>query len=53
MIDRTHRLSVPRQARLLGLSRAPVYYTAQPVTEADLARVRRIDELHLELPFCG
>src|SRR4029078_6160785 len=35
MIDRTHRLSVPRQARLLGLSRAPVYYTAQPATGAE------------------
>jgi putative transposase len=53
MIDRTHRLSVTRQARLLALSRASVYYVPTPVSEADLALMRRIDELHLELPFTG
>ena len=53
MIDRTHQLSVTRQARLLGLSRASVYYAPQPVPEAELAIMRRIDELHLELPFAG
>jgi len=53
MIDRSHRLSVTRQARLLGLSRAAVYYTPQPVNDADLALMRRLDELHLELPFAG
>jgi putative transposase len=53
MIDRTHELSVTRQARLLGLSRASVYYAPQPVLDAELAIMRRIDELHLELPFAG
>jgi putative transposase len=53
MIDRTHRLSVTRQARLLGLSRASVYYTSRPVPERDLVLLRRMDELHLELPFTG
>jgi hypothetical protein len=53
MIDRTHRLSVTRQARLLALSRASVYYTPAPLPAADLALMRRIDELHLELPFAG
>lgn len=53
MIDRTHRLSVTRQAGLLGLSRASVYYRARPVPEEDLALMRRLDELHLELPFAG
>ncbi len=53
MIDRTHRLSVTRQARLLGLSRASVYYAARPIGERTLALLRRIDELHLELPFAG
>lgn len=53
MIDRTHRLSVTRQARLLGLSRASVYYTARPIGEDDLALMRRIDALHLEVPFAG
>jgi putative transposase len=53
MIDRTHRLSVTRQARLLALSRASVYYTPAPVPAAELALMRRIDALHLELPFTG
>ena len=53
MIDRTHRLSVTRQAGLLGLSRASVYYVSRPVPERDLALMRRLDELHLELPFAG
>jgi len=53
MIDRTHRLSVTRQARLLALSRASVYYVPRPARDADLALMRRIDELHLELPFTG
>ena len=53
MIDRTHRVPVIRQARLLGLSRASVYYTARAVPGADLTLMRRIDALHLELPFAG
>ena len=53
MIDRSHELSVTRQARLLGLSRSSVYYTPQPVADAELAIMRCIDELHLELPFAG
>jgi putative transposase len=53
MIDDTHALSITRQARLLGLSRASVYYTPQPFAETDLVLMRRLDELHLELPFAG
>ena len=53
MIDRDHDLAVTRQAKLLGLSRAAVYYAPQPVPEPDLALMRRLDELHLELPFAG
>jgi putative transposase len=30
-----------------------VYYRAQPTSTADLALMRRIDELHLEHPFAG
>jgi putative transposase len=44
---------VARQAELLGLSRSSVYYTPRPVSERDLVLMRRIDELHLELPFYG
>jgi putative transposase len=30
-----------------------VYYQPQPTSDADLALMRRIDELHLEHPFAG
>jgi putative transposase len=53
MIDRKNRLSVTRQAQLLGLSRGAVYYLPQPVGAADLALMRRLDELHLKHPFMG
>jgi putative transposase len=53
MIDRTHHLSITRQAELLGISRGSVYYLPRPVSEADLALMRRLDELHLEYPFMG
>lgn len=53
MIDRNHELSVSRQARILGISRGSVYYLPQPASVADLALMRRIDELHLDYPFAG
>ena len=51
MINRTHALSVVRQCQLLALSRSTAYY--QPVSAADLALMRRIDELHMDHPFAG
>ena len=53
MIDRSHTLPVVRQCRILGLARSTAYYTPEPVSSADLALMRRIDELHLEHPFAG
>ena len=53
MIDRDHQLSITRQASLLNISRGAVYYLPQPVSSADLALMRRLDELHLEHPFMG
>ncbi|WP_429923254.1 IS3 family transposase [Agrobacterium vitis] len=53
MIDRVHKLSVSRQAKLLGFSRGSVYYLPRPVPDGDLALMRRIDELHLDYPFAG
>jgi putative transposase len=53
MIDRGVKLPVKRQAELLGLSRSSVYYTPRPLSQRDLMLMRRIDELHLELPFYG
>ena len=53
MIDRTHALPVVRQCQLLKLSRSTAYYQPTPVSEAELALMRRIDELHLQYPFAG
>jgi putative transposase len=53
MIDRGHELALIRQAKLLKLSRSSVYYQPRPVSPADLAIMRRIDELHLDYPFAG
>jgi putative transposase len=53
MIDRKHELSVSRQARELGISRGSIYYLPRATSVADLALMRRIDELHLEYPFAG
>ena len=53
MIDRAHDLPLTRQAQLLGLSRASLYYTPIGVSAADLAIMRRLDALHLECPFAG
>jgi putative transposase len=53
MIDRGHELALIRQAKLLKLSRSSVYYRPRPVSPADLAIMRRIDQLHLDFPFAG
>jgi putative transposase len=53
MIDRDHKLALTKQAALLGISRGSVYYEPVPVPAADLALMRRIDELHLAFPFAG
>jgi len=53
MIDRQHKLSISKQAKALKISRGSVYYLPRPVSAADLAVMRRMDELHLELPFAG
>src|SRR5579871_6855997 len=53
MIDRSHELPLTRQAELLRLSRSSLYYQPCPVSPADLAIMRRMDEMHLEHPFAG
>ena len=53
MIDAEHALSITRQAQLLELSRASVYYLPRATPAGDLALMRRIDELHLNHPFAG
>ena len=53
MTDRSHKLSLSRQADLLGISRGSLYYEPRPVSEDDLKLMRRIDELHMDYPFAG
>ena len=53
MIEPAHDLAITKQAKALNISRGSVYYLPRPVSEADLAIMRRLDRLHLELPFAG
>lgn len=53
MIDRSHKLPVTRQAKLLGISRGTVYYMPRPITPNDLRIMRRIDEIHTNNPVAG
>jgi ATP-dependent DNA ligase len=53
MIERPgEALSVRRQCALLNLARSGIYRPKPATTADDLTLMRRIDELHLELPFC-
>ena len=53
MIDHSHQLPVARQSQQLGISRGSIYYLPRPISSADLAIMRRIDELHMAYPFAG
>ena len=53
MIDRGHELPLSTQAEALNISRGSIYYVPAPVPAEDLAIMRRIDALHLEVPFAG
>ena len=54
MVERPGKdLSVRRQCTLLNLARSGVYRPKPAIGADDLALMRRIDELHLELPFYG
>jgi len=53
MTDRSHRLPLTRQARLMGLSRSSLYYQPAGTSDDDLAMMAAIDEIHLDLPFYG
>jgi putative transposase len=53
MVERPGKdLSVRRRCALLSLTRSGAY-RCEPVRADDLAVMRRIDELHPELPFYG
>lgn len=47
-------LPVAHQCELLALPRSTVYYErGSAVSDADLALMRLLDELHLKYPFMG
>lgn len=47
MIDRNHALPVARQCQILSQARSTAYYRPQEASAADLALMRRIDELRI------
>ena len=53
MVERDGALSVRRQCALLGIHRSSVYYTPREKRAANLALMRRMDELSLQYPFYG
>lgn len=46
-------ISIARQAELLGISRASVYYQPRPVDSFTLSVMHRIDEVYTRRPFYG
>ena len=52
-IHEQHALSKTRRYELLDVARSSAYYRREPVSEADLAVMRLIDEIHLQWPFFG
>lgn len=53
MIDRTDRVSVTRQCKILDISRSSFYYKPSPLSDKDMELMRQIDEIHLAYPFYG
>jgi putative transposase len=52
-IHMDHALPKTRRCRLLEVARSSAYYRPEPVSEAELALMRLIDEIHLRRPFYG
>src|ERR1035437_5722824 len=53
-VDRAEPVvSIAAQCRLLKVARSTLYYRPAPVSEDDLAVMRRLDELYLAAPFYG
>ena len=53
LVDLCSDLSLRRQCELVGISRSGFYYEPVPESEANLALMRRLDELNLERPLYG
>ena len=46
-------MPITRQAEALGMARSTVYALPRPVSDRDLDLMKRIDRLHLEMPYAG
>ena len=53
MIDRQSPLSIVRQCKLLGLSRAGLYQLRATPSASKLDLMKRIDKLHMVYPYMG
>ena len=54
LVDRADpHLSIVRQCQLLKVARSTLYYQPVPVSDDDLAVMRRLDEQYLVTPFYG
>jgi len=54
LIARQHpHFSIVEQCRLLKVPRSTLYYKPKPVSDDDLALMRRLDELYTKWPFYG
>jgi putative transposase len=53
LVQPTNPVSVRHQCSLLGLARSSLYYQPVEVSAEELALMRRIDEIYLELPIYG
>ena len=53
MVKAASQLTLVRRCELLAVARSTAYYEAVPVSADDLVVMRRIDEIHLRLPFYG
>ena len=53
MIDLESHVSIRRQCELLCVSRSGLYYEPVQADPEELSLMRRIDEIHLKLPFYG
>lgn len=53
MINKTNKLSLVRQCKLLKIHRSSVYYKPTPTNEDDIELMHLIDRIHLNRPFLG
>jgi len=53
MVTESHQLPRTRRCKLLGVPRSTSYYQPKPVSDDDLALMKRIDRIHMAQPFLG